>query len=66
MFERQWKYSDINEKNYTDTVPVHRSAREALENTEAQCLCLVVENLEEASLKGNMITHASDSTIKRV
>ena len=66
MFERQWKYSDINEKYDIDTVPVHRSAREALENTEAQSLCLVVENLEEASLKGNMITHASDSTIKRV
>ena len=66
MFKRQFKLSDVNEKYDIDTVPVHRSAREALENTEVQCLCLVVENLEEASLKGNMITHASDSTIKRV
>ncbi|QQP36986.1 Hypothetical protein FKW44_022261 [Caligus rogercresseyi] len=48
-----------------DTVPSTRSIRAALQQIEAQSLCLVVEKLEEEKEKGKMITHASDSTTKK-
>ena len=66
MFKRSWKSAgECDEIFDKDTVPSTRSIREALNQIEAQSLCLVVEKLEEKKEKGKMITHASDTTTKK-
>ena len=66
MFQRRWKTSnDFDEAFDIDTVPTNRNIRTALQQIEAQSLCLVVDKLEDEKQKGKMITHASDSTTKK-
>jgi hypothetical protein len=62
MFGRNWK-SPADSVEYT--VPTARNIRTALQQIEAQSLCLVVDKVEEEKQKGKMITHASDSTTKK-
>ncbi len=67
MFDRKWKKSvEYDETFDIDTAPAHKCITEALREIEAQSLSLVVDKLENEKQKGKMITHASDSTTKKV
>lgn len=67
MFGRSWKHAEERDKIVDiDTVSTNRAIRLALQQIEAQSLNLVVEKVEEEKQKSMMITHASDSTTKKV
>ena len=66
MFGRSWKYQAESDEIFDiDTVPTNKSIRKALHQIEAQNLSLLVDKIEDAKQKGEMITHASDSTTKK-
>ena len=66
LFLTKWKVN-CKEKNNPDddTLPSKSCIREAMEMVEAKSLSCIVNEIEDKSAEGRMITHATDSTTEK-
>ena len=67
LFGRKWKILEEDEDSFDiDTLPHERNLRTAVRQIETKGISCMIDKVKEAKSDGRMITHATDSTTKKI